>query len=283
MSFEENKINTIITAKTHRKIGYGVAAGHLLVVISVLTVPIILDWFSKEEKIETISVQLVETDDKTPVDNPSPDPDPANPDPPTGSMDSGEPEPEPEIEPEPQPQPQPQPQPKPTPQPKPKPVINRNLPRYTPVKVKPIAQAQVKPRSRPLPRTKPRTDNNRNRNRNANSNRQNERRGSNNQPGHNAPGGQRGSSGYDKIVSAQIHRMWVTPDRQRLGGREPEVTLKIVIAPNGRVTSKQIIRSSGVLAMDQSIRELLNALQFVKPPPDGRSHTLVFSLIAKNE
>ena len=77
--------------------------------------------------------------------------------------------------------------------------------------------------------------------------------------------------------------MWVTPDRQRLGGREPEVTVKLVIAPNGRIIQKAIVRSSGVLAMDQSISELLNQLQFVTPPPDKKTTTLVFSLIAKDD
>ena len=94
---------------------------------------------------------------------------------------------------------------------------------------------------------------------------------------------ERDSSGYGLLVATQIKRMWVTPDRQRLQGREPEVTFKVTIAPNGRVISKSIVRSSGVLAMDQSVQELLDTLQFVKAPPDGKTTTLTFNLTAKDE
>ena len=93
----------------------------------------------------------------------------------------------------------------------------------------------------------------------------------------------RDSSGYGLLVSTQIKRMWKTPDRGRLGGREPEVTVKITIAPNGKVISKSIVRRCGVVAMDESVQELLDTLQFVKAPPDGKTTTLTFNLIAKDE
>ena len=276
--------NTLLSSKAHRKIGYSVVACHFLVIVVVLTGSIIAEWLKKEEKVETISVNLYESDDKTPVDNPSPDPDPNNPIPPSGEQSGGEPEPE--VEPDPQPQPEPTPQPQPTPQPKPQPkptrTVNTQLPQYNPTPVKPVAQPRVKPRSRPLPRTANNSRSNQN-NRNNRNNQSNRSHGSNPQSGHTAPGGQRGSSGYGTLVSAQIKRMWVTPDRQRLGGREPEVTVKLVIAPNGRVTYKAIVKPSGVLAMDESIRELLNQLQFVTPPPDKKTNTLVFSLVAKDD
>ena len=35
--------------------------------------------------------------------------------------------------------------------------------------------------------------------------------------------------------------------------------------------------------MDQSVQELLDALQFVKAPPDGKTTTLTFNLTAKDE
>ena len=286
MTAENDKKHTLLSRKTHHKIGYSVVACHFLVVVLVLTSSIIAGWFKKEEKVETISVNLYESDDKTPVENPSPDPDPNNPIPPSGEQSGGEPEPEVEPDPQPEPEPQPTPQPEPTPQPKPQPRptprVNTQLPQYTPTPVKPVAQPRVKPRSRPLPKpaNKPRGNQN---NRNSRNNQNNRPNGSNPQSGHTAPGGRSGSSGYGTLVSAEIKRMWVTPDRQRLGGREPEVTVKLVIAPTGRVTYKAIVKPSGVLAMDESIRELLNQLQFVTPPPDKKTTTLVFSLVAKDD
>ena len=287
MTAENDKKNKLLSRKTHHKIGYSVVACHFLVVVLVLTSSIIAGWFKKEEKVETISVNLYESDDKTPVENPSPDPDPNNPIPPSGEQSGGEPEPEPDPQPEPEPQPTPQPEPtpQPKPQPRPTPRVNTQLPQYNPTPVKPVAQPRVKPRSRPLPKpaNKPRGNQN---TRNTRNNQNNRPNGSNPQSGHTAPGGRNGSSdssGYGRLVSAQIQRMWVTPDRQRLGGREPEVTVKLVIAPNGRVTYKAIVRSSGVLAMDQSISELLNQLQFVTPPLDKKTTTLVFSLVAKDD
>ena len=72
-----------------------------------------------------------------------------------------------------------------------------------------------------------------------------------------------------------------TPDTYRLGGREPRVLIEVHIAPDGRVTYKRIRTKSGVLAMDQSIANLLDNLYRVKPPFDGKPHTLIFWLKAE--
>ena len=278
-----DETNTIISPRTIRKIRYGVASCHLLMIALVLTSSIIAGWLQKE-KIETLNVQFYDPQLNNIVENPSPDPDPDNPVPPSGNPNSGDPEPQTE------PQPQPQPQPV-------KPVINTQLPSPTAVQIKQIAQPKVrqrrlppsKPQVRPNPNpqspapSKPATRRNPNPQRSQSTTPGSRgRRGSNNEPGHNAPGGQRGNSGYDAQVALMIRRMWVTPDRQRLGGREPSVLITITIAPSGRVISKQM-RPCGVLAMDESIRELLNNLTWVKPPYDGKSHTLAFSIKAEND
>ena len=148
-----------------------------------------------------------------------------------------------------------------------------------------IKQPKVKNRRLPAkPAVKPTRNSTRQGNKiNSNSNSSGRRgpRGSNSEAGHNAPGGQRGNSGYDVQVAMMIKRMWVTPDTYRLGGREPRVLIEVHIAPDGRVTYKRIRTKSGVLAMDQSIANLLDNLYRVKPPFDGKPHTLIFWLKAE--
>ena len=106
-------------------------------------------------------------------------------------------------------------------------------------------------------------------------------RGSNREPGHTAPGGQRGNSGYEQLVAGMIYRMWVTPDKNRMGDREPQVTIEVIIAPDGRVTGKRMLQRSGVLAMDESIQNLLDNLHMVKAPFDRKQHILRFALKAE--
>ena len=78
-----------------------------------------------------------------------------------------------------------------------------------------------------------------------------------------------------------IYRMWVTPDKNRMGGREPQVTIEVEIASDGRVTAKRILRRSGVLAMDESIQNLLDNLRQVMVPFDRKPHILRFALKAE--
>ena len=295
----------IISPQTVRRIRYAVAGCHVLVVALVLAASIISDWLKKDE-VPTITIEFFDPTLKNVVDNPSLDPDPSNPVPPSGSPDAGDPQPQP---PQPEPEP-PQPeivqelpqvqqiqvkpiaQPKVQPRSKPKPKINKNLPKAQIEKVQPIAQPKVK--ARPRPRKKPAVRPNPNARTGNDSRRANSgvinpngrgkpgRIGTNPEPGHTAPGGQRGNSGYDAQIALYIRRLWVTPDRPRLGGSEPSVLITITIAANGRVTSKQM-KPCGILAMDESIRELLNSLTWVKPPYDGRPHTLAFSIKAEND
>jgi len=214
------------------------------------------------------------------VENPSPDPDPDNPVPPSGEPDASETELPPPETPAPQPElPAPD---VPTPQPR----VNTTLPAvWTP----PVRQTMNKPK-KPKPKNKPKPVKN-------NSAKPSTldpnikpvqtgssgRRGSNTEAGHNAPGGQRGNSGYDAVVASMIKRMWVTPDITRLGGREPRVLIKLTIDAGGRVIHKEIVAKSGVLAMDESVSALLANLRTTIKPYDGETHELSFYLRANDE
>ena len=295
VSVSNPKTVPILSGNAARRIRYAVTAGHLLVILMVLTASVVADWLNKPEP--TITVQFYDPALDNVVENPSPDPAPDNPVPPSGTQNGGDETPVqeelPPVNPEPATILTPEPvaavaQPQITKRTLPKPKINKNLP-------KPSAQPQVdsikqpKVKNRRLPskpavrqgRNSTRQSNKTNNNANSNSSGNRGPRGSNSEAGHNAPGGQRGNSGYDVQVAIMIKRMWVTPDTYRLGGREPRVLIEVHIAPDGRVTYKRIRTRSGVLAMDESIANLLDNLHRVKPPFDGKPHTLVFWLKAE--
>ena len=295
MSDSNHKTVPILSGNATRRIRYAVTAGHFLVILLVLTFSVISDWLDKPEP--TITVQFYDPALDNIVDNPSPDPAPDNPVPPTGTQDGGaddstQEEPPP-VNPEPATILTPEPvsavaQPQITKRTLPKPAVNKNLPKPTAQpKVESIKQPKVTKRRLPAkPAAKPAQNSSRQGNKsntNANSTSSGRRgpRGSNSEAGHNAPGGQRGNSGYDVQVAMMIKRMWVTPDTYRLGGREPRVLIEIQIASDGRVTYKRIRTPSGVRAMDESIANLLDNLHRVKPPFDGQPHTLVFGLKAE--
>lgn len=294
MSDSKRKTVPILSGTATRRIRYAVTGGHFLVILLVLTFSVISDWLDDPEP--TITVQFYDPVLDNIVENPSPLPDPNNPVPPTGTQDGGDDAPAqedpPPINPEPATVLTPEPvaaiaQPQITKRTLPKPAINKNLPKPTAQpKVESIKQPKVKNRRLPSkPAVKPtnssrRGNKNDSRNNSSSSGRRGPR-GSNSEAGHNAPGGQRGNSGYDVQVAMMIKRMWITPDTYRLGGREPRVLIEVHIAPDGRVTYKRIRTKSGVLAMDQSIANLLDNLYRVKPPFDGKPHTLVFWLKAE--
>ncbi|MBR2356628.1 MAG: TonB C-terminal domain-containing protein [Lentisphaeria bacterium] len=281
----------IVSQRTVKRIRCGVIAGHLLTVLLVLAFSVVSEWLDKPE--ETITIQFYDPKLDNIVENPSPDPDPANPIPPSGTQDGAEtPAPAPQVDPAPAP-PEilaPEPvkavqQPRITKRTRPKPAVNKTLP--NPI-AQPRARAVKQPKvtNRKLPRSLRQADRSAQRTAQNNSNssaRAASRgpRGSNPVPGHTAPGGQRGNSGYDIQVAIMIKRMWITPDINRLGGREPRVNIRLEIASDGRVISKRITRRSGVLAMDESIQALLDNLYRVVRPYDGKPHTIEFSLKAE--
>lgn len=281
------KNQAIIEPHTVKKIRCGVVSAHLLVLMLVLTFSVVSDWINTPE--ETITIQFYDPKLDNIVDNPSPAPDPANPIPPSGNQDGGEPENV--TEPAPQPEPKPTPQPRiltpepvksieqPTVKPRklPRPAVNKKLPPAKEVpQTKAIKQPKISKRKLPENAAAKKSAS-----RNAEKTGSKGPRGSNPQQGHTAPGGQSGNSGYDIQVAMMIKRMWETPDTNRLGGRTPRVLIEVNIASDGRVTSKRIRAASGIPAMDESVRNLLDRLRYVKRPFDNKPHKLIFYLKAE--
>ena len=79
---------------------------------------------------------------------------------------------------------------------------------------------------------------------------------------------------YSDTVGLYLEPIWEQPDKVSLGGRLPEVTIKLDIDGNGRVTRARIIGRSGITAMDNSITKLLHQLKHVPPPPDKRAKSI---------
>ena len=291
MPDNNRSLQDLVPGRTRRRIMTGVSAGHFLILVMVLAFSVVSEWLDQPP--ETITVEFYDPNLTNVVENPSPEPDPDNPIPPSGTPDGGNAPSEPEIE-------------------EPTPAVDPAPPKIlTPEQVQTVEQPQVTQRKRPRKVSKPkqvvptrskavrqptvtkRTRPGRNK-RNAktaqNSRRSNLTatgkgkpgpRGSNREAGHTAPGGQRGNSGYDQLVAGMIPRMWITPEVNRLGGRNPQVGIEIIIAADGRIIGKRITHRSGVLAMDESIQNLLDNLHRVIVPFDRKEHILRFSLKAE--
>ena len=294
MPENRNSIPDMVSDRTRRRIMGGVSAGHFLVLVLVLTFSVVSEWLNKPE--ETITVEFYDHNLTNVVENPSPDPSPDNPIPPSGTPYGGNAPEEPAPDPE-------QPEPAPVDPAPPKQIVpdtaeavvqptvtQRKRPRkaskpkqVTPSQAKAVKQPQITKRTRPGRNKNKATaaQDSRKNNPNATGSGKPGPRGSNREAGHTAPGGQRGNSGYDQLVAGRIYRMWSTPDVNRLGGRNPQVVIELVIAPDGRVIGKRIISRSGVLAMDESIQNLLDNLHSVIVPFDRKQHILRFALKAE--
>ncbi len=292
MSENHKNILPLVSDRTRRRIAGGVTAGHFLVLVLVLTFSVVSEWLNKPE--ETITVEFYDPTLTNTVENPSPDPSPDNPIPPSGTPDGGNAPETPEAAPEPE-------QPTPVDPAPPKQlmpdtaeavvqptVTQRKRPRkaskpkqVTPSQAKAVKQPQITKRKRPGRGKNKNPDalNGRKNNPAATGKGKPGPRGSNRQPGHTAPGGQRGNSGYDQVVAGMIYRMWVTPDKNRIIGK-PQVGVELEIAADGRIIRKRITHRSGVLAMDESIQNLLDNLHRVIVPFDRKPHTLRFAIIA---
>lgn len=86
----------------------------------------------------------------------------------------------------------------------------------------------------------------------------------------NGDGGSRANAYLDQ-VQAILHRRWRQPIKSSLGGRNPVVGVRITVDGSGRVTGASITRASGVSPMDMSVKDLLDRLASLPPPPPGLS------------
>ncbi len=85
---------------------------------------------------------------------------------------------------------------------------------------------------------------------------------------------------YSQYVAQFLKRNWDTPSRVQLGGREPEVKLKMYFAPSGQITSWKILESSGIAIMDNSVEKLMRYVRKIpQPPPPGVTElTLIMAI-----
>ncbi|MBN2641211.1 MAG: TonB family protein [Victivallales bacterium] len=84
---------------------------------------------------------------------------------------------------------------------------------------------------------------------------------------------------YAQRIGAYLRPQWNQPAREDVGGRQPEVAIKINVSASGNVISAVITRPSGIAAMDNSVKRLLNSLRRVPAPPSGiRSVELIMAL-----
>lgn len=101
----------------------------------------------------------------------------------------------------------------------------------------------------------------------------------NGNPGSHSNGGRQGPPGppgpsigqlratYGSQLGAYLKPRWNQPSKYELSNQKPEVTIRLNISPDGRVTYAQIIQASNIGAMDRSVQKLLNSLHTVPPPP----------------
>ena len=75
---------------------------------------------------------------------------------------------------------------------------------------------------------------------------------------------------YGKNVENYIYSRWAEPPRALLRGEFPETVVEITIEANGKVSSAKIVRASGNVSMEESVKALLSQLDLLPRPPDGR-------------
>lgn len=85
---------------------------------------------------------------------------------------------------------------------------------------------------------------------------------------------------YSQFVAHYLKENWDTPSRIQLGGREPEVTIRLSFAPSGQIVSWQMVKPSGIAIMDTSVEKLMRFVKRIpKPPPQGLSElTLILAI-----
>ncbi len=84
---------------------------------------------------------------------------------------------------------------------------------------------------------------------------------------------------YENSVGAYLYQLWDTPDKSVLGNRRPEVKIMLNIAADGRLLNAKILKSSGVAAMDKSVKKLLRKIKYLPASGSGsRKITLILEV-----
>lgn len=98
-----------------------------------------------------------------------------------------------------------------------------------------------------------------------------------------APGGMgKSDPQYPGKVAEFLKQLWQTPSGIFLDGRNADVLIRLTISGNGTITGKEVLRYSGVSAMDDSVRALLRRVERVPAPSDGKPLSLEIILRPEN-
>jgi periplasmic protein TonB len=97
-------------------------------------------------------------------------------------------------------------------------------------------------------------------------------------------GSSRSTMDYGSMLVKEYTRMWNPP--AELAGRLHIVTVSVTIAKSGRVTSKRIIKKSGISSVDRSVQATLDRATRFRAFPAGmnesqKTYTIDFNLQAK--
>ena len=98
-----------------------------------------------------------------------------------------------------------------------------------------------------------------------------------------APGGMgKNDPSYPGKVAEFLKQLWQTPSGIFLNGRNADVLIRLRISGNGVLTRKEVLRYSGISAMDDSVRALLRRIERVPAPADGKAISLEIILRPEN-
>lgn len=74
---------------------------------------------------------------------------------------------------------------------------------------------------------------------------------------------------YGSMLHDRFYSEWVQPTTVATAGAKNSVLVKLRIEKDGRVTSFEVVRPSGNLDLDESVKALANRVSRVEPLPDG--------------
>ncbi|MDD5697449.1 MAG: TonB family protein [Victivallaceae bacterium] len=87
------------------------------------------------------------------------------------------------------------------------------------------------------------------------------------------------TASYENQLGAYLYRLWDTPDKSVLGGKRPEVKIRLDIAADGRLRNSTVLKPSGIAAMDESVKQLLGKIKLLPAPENGpREVTLILEV-----
>ena len=86
---------------------------------------------------------------------------------------------------------------------------------------------------------------------------------------HRSPGGglQEDMEKYNEKAGMYLKNVWIQPPKSLLGNALPAVIIEIAVSSDGRVLAKKIVKKSGIQAMDESVKNLLDRLDRMPVPP----------------